>query len=82
VTVITELLSFFFAHGHKAFMIIVMRQLGGCFRRRIPEKEKKSSAEYYKEQIVDQYFLFSVNFFVHPIPLGVLICSQLEIILV
>ena len=72
VAVITEFFRLFFVHGHKPFMVIVMWQPGSCFRWCAPEEQEKTHTEYEEKQVVDQYFLFAVNFFVHPIPLGVL----------
>jgi len=73
MAVCTEFFGFLFVHGHKAFVVIVMGQPGGSFRGCRPEYEKNAGTEYQEEQIVDEYFFLTVNFFVHHVPLGVLI---------
>jgi hypothetical protein len=43
-------------HGHELRMIIVIGQVGGSFRRRIPEEEKKGGANRKKENVVKECF--------------------------
>lgn len=61
MTIVAEFLRLFFLHGHKPFMVIIMRQFGCRFRWSIPEKEKETDAESNKEQIIDKDFLFTVH---------------------
>jgi len=66
VAVDTEFLRLFFIHGHKAFMIGVMRQVRRGFRRRVPEKQEQADTENEKKPIINQYFFSAVHFY--PLP--------------
>jgi hypothetical protein len=70
VTIGTEFFRLFFVHGHEALMIAVMGKPCCRFRRRVPEKEEDSGAEYDKKKIGNQYFLFAVYLFLHYQPPG------------
>ena len=64
MALITEFLRRLFIHLHEFDMVLIVWQELGCFFGRPPEKQKKSAADNYKNQIVNEcVFSFGFLFF-------------------
>jgi len=61
VTLFTEFFRFLFIHLHEFGMVVIVGKELGCFFRGFQEKEKKATADNYKQQVVDDY-VFSFCF--------------------
>jgi hypothetical protein len=67
MALLTEFFRFFFIHFNEPGMVFITGHMLGGFLRGVPEKEKKSTADQNKNDIVDDYvFAFlAVSFGIH-----------------